>query len=135
MKQKNIKFHCHYESRPWSEKDLKYVKVIWYKLMNVFIFIQTMTVKKDYKDFEKWLQVLRILISRNMQVVVEVVRQMMNLMMMKKELQRVQQMLLWIVFEKKMVKMQSNIVKAAVSMFVGNVNEEVTCLGVMEGRV
>lgn len=35
-------------------------------------------------------------------------------------------MLLWIVFEKKMVKMQSNIVKAAVSMFVGNVNEEVT---------
>lgn len=44
-------------------------------------------------------------------------------------------MLLWIVFEKKMVKMQSNIVKAAVSLFVGNVNEEVTCLGVMEGRV
>lgn len=44
-------------------------------------------------------------------------------------------MLLWIVFEKKMVKMQSNIVKAAVSMLVGNVNEEVTCLGVMEGRV
>ena len=103
--------------------------------MNVFLFIQTMTVKKDYKDFEKWLQVSRILISLNMQVVVEVVRQMMNLMMMKKELQRVQRMLLWIVFEKKMVKMQSNIVKAAVSMFVGNVNEEVTCLGVMEGRV
>lgn len=34
-------------------------------------------------------------------------------------------MLLWIVFEK-MVKMQSNIVKAALSMFVGNVNEKVT---------